>query len=321
MSLLETKNICRQYRIKNYTIGQAGMLEAIKNISFSIEKGETLAIVGESGSGKSTLARQIIGIEKPTRGDIFLENERLEFTNRRHRKNRFRNIRMIFQNPYESLNPQARIGKILDDVLSINTPLTPKQRRRKIESTLTRVGLLPEHRHRYPHMFSGGQRQRVAIARAIILDPKIIIADEPLSALDVSIQAQILNLLQELQEEMGMSYLFISHDLNVVEHIADNVMVMYQGEIVESGSVAQVFDRPVHPYTQSLFASTPMYRMRFPDFLKPRDQKIKDVTQNACCFSNKCPYSQKRCQTEHPDLIVMEDGSRIACFKDELKNQ
>ncbi|WP_210247156.1 oligopeptide/dipeptide ABC transporter ATP-binding protein [Aliikangiella marina] len=317
MSLLEAKNICRKYRVRSYNLGQSGMLEAIKNISFALEKGETLAIVGESGSGKSTLARQIIGIEKPTRGDIFFENERLEFANKKHRKNRFRNIRMIFQNPYESLNPQARIGKILDDVLSINTDLNPKQRKQKIESTLSRVGLLPEHRHRYPHMFSGGQRQRVAIARAIILDPKVIIADEPLSALDVSIQAQILNLLQELQEEMGMSYLFISHDLNVVEHIADHVLVMYQGEVVESGSVSQVFDRPVHPYTQSLFASTPMYRKRFPNFQKPRDKKIKNVKKGACCFAERCPYSEQRCQVEHPDLITKEDSSRVACFKNE----
>jgi dipeptide transport system ATP-binding protein len=315
MSLLEARGICRQYRIKRYRFGEAIMLEAIKHISFQLDKGETLAIVGESGSGKSTLARQIIGIESPTKGEVFLNNERLDFKNKKHRKIRFKNIRMIFQNPYESLNPQARIGTMLDEVLQINTTLPLKERQEKIETTLVQVGLLPEHRHRYPHMFSGGQRQRVAIARAIILDPQIIIADEPLSALDVSIQAQILNLLQELQEQMGMSYLFISHDLNVVEHIADRVMVMFRGEVVEYGSIEQIFDNPLHPYTQSLFASTPMYRKRFPQFTVPDFAKKPFSLANGCCFVDRCPKADKHCQSIHPALETRNDGHTIACFK------
>lgn len=313
MSLLVVENVGKHYRHKRFMFGRTERTEAIKNISLTLEKGETLAIVGESGSGKSTLARQIIGIEKPSSGNIILEGEPLNFHNPQQRKMRFRNMRMIFQNPYESLNPQARIGSTLEEVLLINTQLSPKQRKAKVAETLSRVGLLPEHQYRYPHMFSGGQRQRIAIARAIILEPKIIIADEPLSALDVSIQAQILNLLQELQEEMNISYLFISHDLNVVEHIADKVMVMYRGEVVEQGSIEQIFDQPQHPYTQSLFASTPMYRKRFPEFSLPKMSKQKMKHQSGCSFAGRCPFCQEFCQTHKPQLVELIDGHKIAC--------
>lgn len=315
MSLLIARNISKTYHLKNYQWGGGSNLEAIKNISFSLAKGKTLAIVGESGSGKSTLARQIIGIEKPTSGEVFFNGERLIYANKKHRKTRFRNIRMVFQNPYESLNPQARIGSILDEVLKINTKLTAQEREKKISKTLIRVGLLPEHRHRYPHMFSGGQRQRIAIARAIILEPQVIIADEPLSALDVSIQAQILNLMQELQEQMEISYLFISHDLNIVEHIADQVMVMFRGEVVEHGNIEQIFDQPQHPYTQSLFASTPMYRKRFPNFSLPQPGKKQPWTPEGCCFSQRCPFCEENCQTNKPALETHLGGHQIACFK------
>lgn len=315
MSLLTARNISKSYQLKRHQFGKTQTLEAIKNISLQLAAGETLAIVGESGSGKSTLARQLIGIEQPTSGEIFFEQQRLDFENSKHRKMRFRNIRMIFQNPYESLNPKARIGTTLEQVLQINTALSAKQRKAKVAETLTKVGLLPEHQYRYPHMFSGGQRQRIAIARAIILEPKIIIADEPLSALDVSIQAQILNLLQELQEEMGISYLFISHDLNVVEHIADRVMVMFRGEVVEYGNIEQIFDQPMHPYTQSLFASTPMYRNRFPQFSRLNFSKKDQLNQNGCCFTNRCPFYQTQCQTNKPQLTALEDQHQISCFK------
>ena len=314
MYLLQAKDISKCYNIRSYNFGKSTRLEAIKNISFNLEAGKTLAIVGESGSGKSTLARQIIGIEAPTSGKVLFNGEELKYRNKKHRKLRFENIRMIFQNPYESLNPQARVGSTLEEVLLINTNLSTKQRKRKIEETLTKVGLLAEHQYRYPYMFSGGQRQRIAIARAIIMDPKIIIADEPLSALDVSIQAQILNLMQELQEEMKISYLFISHDLNVVEHIADNVMVMFHGEVVELGSIEQVFDDPQHPYTQALFASTPMYRKRFPDFAQPKFSSRREVGEEACCFAARCQYCKSHCQQEAPPLISDKNGHEIACF-------
>ena len=316
MSLLSVENISKQYSVRKKYWHKRERVDAVKEISFELKEGQTLAIVGESGSGKSTLARQIIGIEKPSRGRVIYLGEELRFNNRKNRKTRFRNIRMIFQNPYESLNPQARIGDILEEVLRINTKLSSKQRKRKVANTLVKVGLLPEHQYRYPSMFSGGQRQRIAIARAIILDPKIIIADEPLSALDVSIQAQILNLLQQLQEEMGISYLFISHDLNVVEHIADQVMVMFQGEMVEYGSVAQLFDNPRHPYTQTLFASTPMYQKRFPHFTRPSFAKRKAGANSGCCFASRCSFCSPRCLQSQPVIGKSKSGNLVACFKE-----
>lgn len=314
MTFLNVKGVSKIYNLKTLSLSNANKIYALKNISFSLNAANTLAIVGESGSGKSTLARQIIGIEKPTNGEIFLNDEKLDFNNKLHRKKRFKNIRMVFQNPYESLNPRARVGNILGEVLRINTQLNRKERKQKISNTLTRVGLLPEHQYRYPHMFSGGQRQRIAIARAIILDPQLIIADEPLSALDVSIQAQILNLIQELQEEMGISFLFISHDLNVVEHIADQVIVMFAGEIVEQGNIEQIFDQPKHPYTQALFASSPIYANHFPSFKKTTTHK-KIKSPASCSFAYKCPYSTQRCEQQKPELLEKYDGRKIACFK------
>ncbi|WP_196137396.1 oligopeptide/dipeptide ABC transporter ATP-binding protein [Aliikangiella sp. G2MR2-5] len=315
MSLLEVKNISKCYSVSRRRLGLPQQIEAIRNINFKLDAGETLAIVGESGSGKSTLARQIIGIEKPTSGKVYFNNEEQNPRSRKQRKNRFRNIRMVFQNPYESLNPQARIGETLDEVLQINTKLSSKQRKEKIATTLVKVGMLAEHQYRYPHMFSGGQRQRIAIARAIILDPQIIIADEPLSALDVSIQAQILNLLQELQEQMGISYLFISHDLNIVEHIADRVMVMFKGEVIEYGGVDQIFDNPKHPYTQTLFASTPMYRQRFPEFSTPKTVGKESTKSTGCQFAGRCNYCSQKCLEEKPELFELDSGHRAACFK------
>jgi len=315
MSLLRVEELTKCYDLKNNSFGKLERFEAIKNINFELNAGKTLAIVGESGSGKSTLARQIIGIEPPTEGRIYFNDELQNSRHRKQRQLRFKNIRMIFQNPYDSLNPQTRIGEMLDDVLQINTKLTAKQRKRKISEILIKVGLLPEHQYRYPHMFSGGQRQRVAIARAIILDPQVVIADEPLSALDVSIQAQILNLLQELQEDMGISYLFISHDLNVVEHIADEVLVMFRGEVIEYGTVDQIFDNPLHPYTQTLFASTPMYQKRFPDFHAPKIIKSEKIVSEGCSFSVRCHFCQDSCKKNKPELATLESGQKISCFK------
>lgn len=315
MSLLQVKDLIKNYKVSNGILKPKTIVRANQNINLMLEKGETLAIVGESGSGKSTLARQIIGIEKPTSGDVYLNDKKLRYGSKKDRRERFKSIRMIFQNPYESLNPNIRIGHALEQTLLINTNLTKRQRKRKIEETLEQVGLAAEQQYRYPDMFSGGQRQRIAIARAILLEPSIIIADEPLSALDVSIQAQILNLLQTLQEEMNISFIFISHDLHVVEHIADNIMVMYNGKVVEQGSIAQIFDEPRHPYTQSLFASTPVYRTRFPNFL-PRGQKNSLIEVNsACVFADRCQYCDVKCRSESPELIESSDGYGIACFR------
>lgn len=315
VALLEINNLSKNFISSTNWFGRASVIEANKNINLKLEEGKTLAIVGESGSGKTTLAKQIIGIEKPSSGVIKLNDHPLKFNNRQDKKKRFTNIRMIFQDPYESLNPNVRIGHALEQPLIINTALTAKQRKQKISDTLIKVGMQPEHQYRYPHMFSGGQRQRIAIARAIILEPRVIIADEPLSSLDVSIQAQILNLMQTLQEEMGISYIFISHDLNIVEHIADSIMVMYRGKVVEQGNVSQIFDEPLHPYTQALFASTPIFRNRFPDFLQQGKRKPLTNEKSSCVFAERCPYCEERCQSSSPPLIDIDDDFKIACFK------
>jgi len=315
MSLLKIENLSKSYLVTRKLLGRSISIQAIQNINLTLDAGQTLAIVGESGSGKTTLARQIIGIEKPSEGSIWLNDHEMNFNNKRDRKMRFKNIRMIFQNPYESLNPQVRIGDSLEQTLRINTQLSSKQRKQKVRDTLQKVGLQQEHQYRYPHMFSGGQRQRIAIARAIILEPNIIIADEPLSALDVSIQAQILNLLQSLQEEMGISFIFISHDLNVVEHIADTIMIMYQGRVVEYGNVSQIFDEPLHPYTQALFASTPIYRRRFPKFLPKTTKKDQSEKFQGCVFAERCAYCENQCELNNPQLVSTDKDYQIACFR------
>jgi len=315
MPILELKNICKKYSLVTglFSVNQ---LHANISINLSLNAGKTLAIVGESGSGKSTLAKQIIGIEKPTSGDVFLNGKKLDFDSSEHRKERFREIRMIFQNPYESINPQLRIGETLNHTLKINTRLSSLERRKKIEQTLLLVGLQKSHQYHYAHSFSGGQRQRIAIARAIILQPSIILADEPLSALDVSVQAQIINLLQSLQEKLGISIIFISHDLSVVEHIADDVMVMYQGSVVEEGKVSQIFDEPLHPYTQKLFASTPTYRNRFEHAIQTPVAKIKKVLNKPyCSYVDFCHYREDRCKTSSPEIVQTKQDYRIACFK------
>ncbi len=315
MTLLRVENLSKTFTSSRGLFSKKIEVQANRNVNLSLEKGKTLAIMGESGSGKTTLARQIIGIEKPTSGSIWLNDEIMEFAATKDRKKRFRNIRMVFQNPYESLNPNIRIGHSLDQTLMINTKLNSIQRLKKIRSTLVKVGLSEEHRHSYPHMFSGGQRQRIAIARAIILEPEIIIADEPLSALDVSVKSQILNLLQSLQEETGVSYIFISHDLRVVEHLADDVIVMYGGKVIEKGSITKMFDQPQHPYTQSLFASTPLYRKRFPQFLRQTHYSKKSQTEDACVFSRRCGYCENRCRTGTPQTISASKDYEVACFK------
>jgi len=315
MSLLRVENLSKTYRVTRRLFSRSTLVKANQNINLTLDAGKTLAIVGESGSGKTTLARQIIGIEKPSEGTIWLNDHKISFNSRRDRKRRFKNIRMIFQDPYESLNPQVRIGESLEQTLRINTKLSNKQRKQKVKETLQKVGLQQEHQFRYPHMFSGGQRQRIAIARAIILEPNIIIADEPLSALDVSIQAQILNLLQSLQEEMGISFIFISHDLNVVEHIADTIMIMYNGRVVEYGNVSQIFDEPLHPYTQALFASTPLYRSRFPQFLPKTTKKSHSDHFSGCVFAERCAYCESRCESNSPQLVSTDKDYQIACFR------
>ncbi|WP_265516380.1 ABC transporter ATP-binding protein [Nitratireductor luteus] len=255
--VLETRGITRDYHIGGGLFGAGRTINALKGIDLTLEKGKTLAIVGESGCGKSTLARIITMIDAPTSGELLIDGAKVDITKKRLDSEMRRKVQIVFQNPYGSLNPRQKIGDVLMEPLIINENVPEAERRERAMAMLTKVGLQPEHFNRYPHMFSGGQRQRIAIARALMLNPRLLVLDEPVSALDLSVQAQVLNLLADLQDEFGLTFVFISHDLSVVRYIADEVMVMYFGEAVEYGTRDEVFQNPQHDYTKTLFAATP----------------------------------------------------------------
>ncbi len=251
-------NIAQDYHVSGGMFGGAKTVQALKGVDFTVEKGKTLAIVGESGSGKSTLARIIALIDAPSGGDLLIEGERVDISQKRPAPALRSKVQMVFQNPYGSLNPRQKVGSVLMEPLVIDRPeIRAEERRALAEAMLVKVGLGPEHFNRFPHMFSGGQRQRIAIARALMLNPSLLVLDEPVSALDLSVQAPDLNLLADLQEEFSLTYVFVSHDLSVVRYIADDVMVISQGVAVEQGTREAVFANPTHPYTKQLFAATP----------------------------------------------------------------
>jgi len=254
--VLETRNLVRDYHSAGGLFRAAKTVHAVKGVSLTVEKGKTLAIVGESGCGKSTLARMITMIDPPTAGELIIDGQTVDMSKSVSPEMR-RKVQIVFQNPYGSLNPRQKIGDVLMEPLIINSDVPAAERRDRAMAMLTKVGLATEHFNRYPHMFSGGQRQRIAIARALMLNPRLLVLDEPVSALDLSVQAQVLNLLADLQDEFGLTYVFISHDLSVVRYIADEVMVMYFGEAVEYGTRDEVFSDPKHEYTRTLFAATP----------------------------------------------------------------
>jgi len=255
--VVEGKDIKRDYNVPGSLFRPARTVHAVKGVSFKVEKGKTLAIVGESGCGKSTLARIITLIDPATSGELDLDGKKVDIAAGRPTPELRRKVQIVFQNPYGSLNPRQKIGNVLMEPLVINTDVPAVERRARAMEMLIKVGLEEKHFNRYPHMFSGGQRQRIAIARALMLNPSLLVLDEPVSALDLSVQAQVLNLLADLQDEFQLTYVFISHDLSVVRYIADDVMVMYFGEAVEYGSRDEVFSDPKHSYTRTLFAATP----------------------------------------------------------------
>ncbi|PDT03103.1 peptide ABC transporter ATP-binding protein [Rhizobium chutanense] len=309
-AVLEGRDLARFYTVNRGLFKADATVKALNGVSFSLHSGKTLAVVGESGCGKSTLARLVTMIEDPTAGELLIDGKPARVGDRSLRSQ----VQIVFQNPYGSLNPRQKVGAILEEPLKINTDLDAGARRRKVEEMMARVGLRPEHHGRYPHMFSGGQRQRIAIARALMLRPKVLVLDEPVSALDLSIQAQVLNLLMDLQKEMGLAYLFISHGLSVVHHIADEVMVMYLGRPIETGPAAEVFARPRHPYTAALLSATPIAdpereknRIRLqgelPSPLKP---------PSGCHFNPRCWKAQDHCRQVSPELRG-EGAQQYAC--------
>ncbi|QDL94598.1 dipeptide ABC transporter ATP-binding protein (plasmid) [Paroceanicella profunda] len=256
--VLEGRGIVRDYVGGGGLFSRTKTVRALKGVSFSVEKGRTLAVVGESGCGKSTLGRIITLIDPATEGELYLDGERIDIASQRLTREMRRKVQIVFQNPYGSLNPRQKVGDVLMEQLVLNTSHSAAERRDLAMKMLVKVGLKPEHFNRYPHMFSGGQRQRIAIARALMVNPRLLVLDEPVSALDLSVQAQVLNLLADLQEEFELTYVFISHDLSVVRYIADEVMVMLAGEVVEHNTRDAIFADPQHPYTRTLFAATPV---------------------------------------------------------------
>ncbi|RKP58551.1 dipeptide ABC transporter ATP-binding protein [Pararobbsia silviterrae] len=309
--------LSKHYAVRRGLFGHASV-NALNGVSFSLAQGRTLAVVGESGSGKSTLARQLTMIETPSGGTLTIGGERVTRFGSDVPAALRRRVQMVFQNPFASLNPRKTIAQTLDEPLAINTPLDRAARAARVADAMRVVGLRPEHARRYPHMFSGGQRQRIAIARAMIVEPRIVVADEPVSALDVSIQAQILNLFMDLQQQYAVSFVFISHNLAVVEHVADDVLVMYFGGVVELGDKRRVLSRPRHPYTRSLLSATPAIRAserrlqvrlsgELPSPLNP---------PSGCSFHPRCPMAVERCRVERPALRDV-DGRSVACHRAE----
>jgi dipeptide transport system ATP-binding protein len=308
--VMQGRDLKRFYEGGRKLFKPATSVKALNGVSFKLERGKTLAVVGESGCGKSTLARLATMIEPPTEGELTIGGKPAVVGDASLRSS----VQIVFQNPYGSLNPRQKVGAILEEPLKINTQLSAAERRAKVEDMMKRVGLRPEHYGRFPHMFSGGQRQRIAIARAVMLNPDILVLDEPVSALDLSIQAQVLNLLMDLQQEMGLAYLFISHGLSVVKHISDDVMVMYLGRPVEEGTAANVFAHPRHPYTAALLSATPVAD---PGREKTRISLTGELPSplkppSGCPFHPRCWKATDLCKAEMPALTG-DAGHKFAC--------
>ena len=303
--------------LKKYFNTPKGTLHAVDDISFKIEKGRTMGVVGESGCGKSTLGRLIIRLLDPTRGQVFFEGKDLGKMSVEELRSQRKQMQMVFQDPYASLNPRLRVRDLIaEPLITHKVNKTAKEDTDRVEDLMRKCGIRPEFMYRYPHQFSGGQRQRVSIARALALNPKLIICDEPVSALDVSIQSQILNLLGDLQQELGLTYVFISHDLSVVRYLSDRVCVMFLGKVCELGITRDIYANPLHPYTKFLLEAVPI-----PDPKYRKDQKDMLTGEipspvnppSGCHFRTRCPYATERCAKEVPQLHEVEPGRTVAC--------
>jgi dipeptide transport system ATP-binding protein len=313
---MQAEHLSRFYKVRLGALRGSVTLKAVNDVSFALSAGKTLAVVGESGCGKSTLARMATMIEAPSAGRLLIDGVDVAGHSRAVLHRLRSEVQIVFQDPYGSLNPRQKIGSALEEPLRINRPDVGRgERRTAALEMLERVGLRPEHYNRYPHMFSGGQRQRIAIARALMLRPRILILDEPVSALDLSVQAQVLNILSALQEEFSLAYMFISHGLSVVRHMADEVMVMYLGRAVEQGPREEIFAHPRHPYTRALLSATPVAD---PTRQKERVRLEGELPSpinppKGCAFHPRCPLAFDRCRIERPEL-EKKGGAEVACF-------
>jgi oligopeptide/dipeptide ABC transporter ATP-binding protein len=320
--LLEVRDLRKEFPIRQGLFGQSGQVRAVDGVSFHIDRGETLALVGESGCGKTTTARCILRAITPTSGQIIFRRgdgtaiDVATLPNKDVRPLR-RQMQMVFQDPYSSLNPRKTLLDIVGEPLLVNRVGTRAQRTERVAELLRLVGLRPEYMRRFPHAFSGGQRQRIGIARALALNPSLVVADEPVSALDVSVQAQILNLLVDLQAELGLTYLFVAHDLSVVKHVSDRVAVMYVGRIVELAPTERLFTRPAHPYTEALLAAVPKPDPRLRGRGTVLEGEVADPASPppGCAFHPRCPYAVERCRIEVPRLEAVAPGHLASCHR------
>lgn len=314
--ILEVENLKKHFPIKKGVFSkQVGAVKAVDGVSFHVRKGETLGVVGESGCGKSTLARLIIRLLEATDGQIKLDGQELTTLPKEEMRLKRRDIQMVFQDPYASLNPRWTVERTLLEPMRVYDIGSKKERKEKVLELLNKVGLDPSYAKRHPHEFSGGQRQRIGIARALVLNPKLIIADEPVSALDISVQAQVINLMQDLQDQFNLTYMFITHDLSVVEHISDRVAVMYLGKIVELSSKVQLFANPLHPYTRALMSAAPEVnaKQKKERIVLKGDVPSPANPPNGCAFHTRCPVCMEICKVETPKLKEILPGQVTAC--------
>jgi len=315
--ILRVENCCTWFDVTRGLFSKKQVVKAVDNISFQVFPGETFGLVGESGCGKSTLGRTIVKIYTPTSGKIYYKGEDISQLEGARLKTFRKQVQMIFQDPYASLDPRMTVGEIVREPMDIHALHTPKEREERVVELLQIVGLKPDHIRRYPHEFSGGQRQRIGIARTLALDPEFIVCDEPISALDVSIQAQVINLLEEIQKKMGISYLFIAHDLSMVKHISSRIGVMYLGHIVETGPSHLLYSKPLHPYTRGLLSAVPI-----PDPRRAKERRRialsgeipSPINPKPCCpFATRCPNATEQCFQAMPPTVEV-DGRQVACF-------
>ncbi|WP_108306569.1 ABC transporter ATP-binding protein [Metalysinibacillus jejuensis] len=314
--LIKVDNLQKHFPVHSGMLGRkTGVIKAVDGVSFEVYEGETLGIVGESGCGKSTTGRLIMRLLDYTDGSIEINGQQISKLSKQEMRVMRRDIQMVFQDPYASLNPRHTIGKILEEPLIVHGLGNAKERKVKVSEFLNIVGLSDYHSSRYPHQFSGGQRQRIGIARALMTNPKLIIADEPVSALDVSIQAQVLNLMQKLQKDLGLTYIFIAHDLGVVRHISNRVGVMYLGKMVELAVSELLYEEPLHPYTQALLASVPVPDPNFSREITLLEGDIPSASDppSGCAFHTRCPFKMDRCVQQVPQMITVKPGHSVAC--------